>query len=74
MVFTIKTGITVAVPNLVLQPPIYILYSVYADHTWVSRDTRQTDSPRGGDALVTKRNHMRGESILNMTLKQLKIT
>ena len=34
MVFTIKTGITLAVSILVLQPPIYILYSVYADHTW----------------------------------------
>ena len=31
---------------------------------------RQT-APRGGNALVTKRDHMRGESILNVTLKPL---
>ena len=34
---------------------------------------RQTDSPRGGNALVTKRDLMRGESVLNMTLEPLKI-
>ena len=40
MVFTIKTGITLAVSILVLYVPILVSYSVYADHTWALRAPR----------------------------------
>ena len=39
--------------------------------SYVHRVTDRQTAPRGGNALVTKRDHMRGESILNVTLKPL---